>query len=118
MRRFIQESRRKRREDLAARLDQARVDVRLITDHIVDRYRPRRIYQWGSLVDGVGFQEISDIDIAIEGLPKPQDFFRLLGECEELTTFPLHLVNLEDVHPLYRRQIVEKGVLIHERPVS
>jgi predicted nucleotidyltransferase len=97
MRRFIQTSRQKRREHLAAQLERARADFRLITDHIIERYRPERIYQWGSLVDGAGFQEISDIDVAIEGLAQPQEFFHLLGECEELTTFPLHIVNLEEI---------------------
>lgn len=118
MRRFIQSSRQERRTHLAGQLERARADFRVITNHIIERYQPEKVYQWGSLVDGTGFQEISDIDIAIEGMRRPEQFFRLLQECESLTLFPLHIVNLEDIHPLYRAQIVEKGVLIHERPVS
>ena len=35
---------------------------------IVERFAPSRVWQWGSLLDRYSFSEISDIDIAIEGL--------------------------------------------------
>ena len=31
-------------------------------------HNPRRIYQWGSLVETGHFTELSDIDIALEGI--------------------------------------------------
>jgi len=35
---------------------------------IVREYKPLRIYQWGSLLEDRHFSEISDIDIAVEGI--------------------------------------------------
>jgi predicted nucleotidyltransferase len=56
---------------LEERLEIARKDFDRIVDHIARTYRPKRIWQWGSLIDGHHFSERSDIDIAIEGIEDP-----------------------------------------------
>ena len=45
---------------LAKRLCQARADFERIVDHVWATYRPRRIWQWGSLIDDGHFSERSD----------------------------------------------------------
>jgi predicted nucleotidyltransferase len=117
MRSFIQDKRREeakqRKEDLA----KAREDFRLIVDLIIRDFNPEKIYQWGSLVDGTTFQDISDIDVAIAGISDAERFFCLYGKAQKLTRFPLHIVQLETIHPTYANDIIKKGVLIYERPL-
>ncbi len=60
------------------------------------------------------FTELSDIDIALEGITAPEDFFALLGDAKELTSFPLDIVQLEKIHPLHAQSIRKRGKLIYE----
>jgi predicted nucleotidyltransferase len=84
---------------------------------IIREFDPEKIYQWGSLVEGTSFQDISDIDVAVLGIVDAERFFRLYGMAQKLTRFPLHIVQLETIHPTYADDIIKKGVLIHERPL-
>ena len=117
LRTFIRKKRRERNEDLAVRLAQARSDFDRIVEMIINEFCPERVYQWGSLIDGKGFSEISDIDIAVEGVTEPERFARLNSKARELTSFPLHIVQLETLHPLHVSEITAKGKLIYARPL-
>jgi predicted nucleotidyltransferase len=117
MRSFIRSKRREDAEQREKNLAQAREDFRSIVDMIIADFNPDTIYQWGSLVAGDTFQDISDIDVAVAGIADAERFFRLYGRAQELTRFPLHIVQLETIHPTYAGDIVEKGVLIYERPL-
>lgn len=77
--------------------------------------RVGKVWQWGSLLDRGRFSEISDIDVAVEGLPGPEAYFELLGTLAELTDFPVDLVELEKAHEADARAIRERGRLVHER---
>lgn len=74
---------------------------------IVRDYKPLRIYQWGSLLEDRHFSEISDIDIAVEGITD--------ADAEQLTCFPLDIVAIEHVHPAYAEHIRRRGRIVHER---
>lgn len=89
----------------------------MIVDLIIKDFEPEKIYQWGSLVKCSTFQEISDIDVAVSGISDARQFFRLYGMAQKLTRFPLHIVQLETIHPSYATDITSKGVLIYERPL-
>jgi predicted nucleotidyltransferase len=82
---------------------------------LIAKYRPSRIYQWGSLLDRRRFWERSDIDIAIEGILKPSEFFELYGEADRLASLPLHLVALESIEPEYAETIRIQGRLVYDR---
>ena len=82
---------------------------------IAEQVNPRRIYQWGSLLDRSRFSEISDIDIAVEGLSGPAEFFRTLGIAMERTTLPVDVIELEKVPHDVAEQIRTRGALVHER---
>ncbi len=41
------------------------------------------------------FSEISDIDIALEGLSGPEEYFAILGDAMFMTSFPLDIIELE-----------------------
>ena len=79
---------------------------------------PRRIYQWGSLLDRSRFSEISDLDIAVEGLNGPAEFFQVLGIAMNGTTLPVDVVELEKVPVDVAERIRTRGLMVHERSDS
>lgn len=101
------------RASLAA---QAKKDFASIVELLIHKYGPKRIYQWGSLVEGVDFTEYSDIDIAVEGIKTAEDFFSMTGDAMKLTRFPLDIVELEKIEPQFAEDIIEKGKIVYERP--
>jgi predicted nucleotidyltransferase len=114
-RRAIEERERKRKEANKRLFEQATRDCEAIISMIKERYNPKRIYQWGSLLNKAKFDEMSDIDIAVEGLGPAEKFFALYGDAEKMTDFSLDLVELEKVHPLDMDSIRLHGRLVYER---
>lgn len=112
---FQREKERRRRARIDARFEQATRDARTIIAAIVEQVNPRRIYQWGSLLDRSRFSEISDIDIAVEGLSGPAEFFRTLGIATDGTTLPVDVIELEKVPEDIAERIRSRGALVHER---
>lgn len=96
------------------RWEEADRDARKILDQCI-RSRPKRIFQWGSVLYPERFREWSDIDFALEGLEDPGTIFRLQAECEAMTRFPVHLVEIERIEPEYAESIRENGRIIYER---
>lgn len=85
-----------RRERLRRRLQAAQRDAARIISTIAGEYRPRRIYQWGSLVHTERFREISDIDIAIEGMPcDERTLARIRAMAESMSDLHVDLVVME-----------------------
>ena len=82
----------------------------------IEKYNPRRIYVWGSLLRPESFDENSDIDIAVEKVGSAEKFFALAGDALNLAEFPLNLVELDKIDPLDRQTIITKGKLVYERP--
>jgi predicted nucleotidyltransferase len=115
IRAYVRASRSRKRLDLAARLLAARRDCDAIVHAISREYAPVRIYQWGSLVDERHFSEMSDIDIALEGITDPATLSALRGAAEKLTKFPLDIVAIEHVHPAYADYIRRHGKIVYER---
>jgi len=78
-RRFLKDKQDRIRTKNLTLLAQARKDFDKIVKMLIKKYRPRRIYQWGSLLNENDFSEISDIDIAIEGDYSAEEFFVYMG---------------------------------------
>ncbi len=112
---FQKKKRLASQEKLALRHQRALNDFQQIVDMIVNKYKPKKIYQWGSLLNKDQFSEISDIDIAVEGMPDAQSYFNMLADAEKLTSFPLDIVEMESIHELHKNMIIQKGVLVYER---
>lgn len=104
-----------RRIRLLGAAAEAQQDFGRICEMLVSKYRPRRIYQWGSLLQPDRFQEISDIDIAIEGLGAPLEGLHALDDACRLTRFPVDLVEMERIHPAHAKTIRNEGKLVYER---
>ncbi len=115
VREFVRRRAARRKKQLEERLAEARRDFEVIVERIVRDFHPLRVYQWGSLLDDKRFSEISDIDIAVEGLSDPLAGLRAAAEAERLTSFPVDLVELERIDPLHAQSIREKGRLVYER---
>lgn len=115
-RRFFDEKALRRARALDERFAAATVDARSIVSMLERDYRPTRIWQWGSLLDRSRFSEISDIDIAVEGIADTETFFELFGKAFALTDFPLDLVELERIEPIHADSIRRNGRLAYERP--
>lgn len=96
-----------------ARCEAARSLLPQLTRHLVQRFGARRVWVFGSLVEG-GFHERSDIDLAVEGLPPGAALFRAAVELDEMASpFDVDLVPLEDARPAMRARIFERGEILH-----
>ncbi len=115
IRAFVRARQSRKKRDLAVRLKAARRDCDAIVSAIAREHKPLRIYQWGSLVNDRHFSEMSDIDIAVEGITDPAALSDLRGAAEKLTHFPLDIVAIEHVHPAYADHIRRRGRIVYER---
>ena len=115
VRAFLADRERRRRAKIDERYARATRDAQVIVSEIAVQVNPRRIYQWGSLLNRKRFSEISDLDIAIEGLNGPAEFFQVLGIAMNATTLPVDVIELEKVPAETAERIRKWGVLVHER---
>jgi len=114
-RQFVQEKQARMVWERHQRFEKAWNDFDNIVALLIKRYDLKQIYQWGSLLNEKYFSEISDIDIAVEGVKSAEQYFQMIGEAMELTDFPLDLVDIEKVDPVYAEGIRKRGRLIYER---
>ena len=110
---FLSRRERVRQERLDARFRAAWRDFDRIVSYIAAEHRPKGIWQWGSLLDRRKFSDISDLDIAIEGLGSASELFQIVARAEELTDFPLDIVELEKIAPEFRELVKRKGRLVY-----
>jgi predicted nucleotidyltransferase len=112
---YVRACKDRRKLELAARLKAARRDFDAVVATIVREYEPVRIYQWGSLLEDRDFSELSDIDIAVEGIKDPAALSGLRSRAERLSDFPLDIVAIERIHPAYAEHIRRRGRIVYER---
>jgi predicted nucleotidyltransferase len=118
VREFLRDKQNRRKNRLAQRLEQAQQDARRIIEHLGRAYSPSRIYQWGSLVETRNFSEISDIDIGVEGLTGPEQYFAMLGDVMEMSGFPVDLLELDKLDKATADSIRRRGRVVYERPAA
>ena len=110
---FLEKREAERRELLDERFGIAWEAFRAVVSMIQADFEPARVWQWGSLLERSRFSEISDIDIAVEGLGAVDRFFRLVEKAETLTDFPLDIVELERLEPEFAHLIRTRGRIVH-----
>ncbi|WP_017293680.1 nucleotidyltransferase family protein [Geminocystis herdmanii] len=91
---------------------QAQQDAEYIIMMIINKYTPKRIIQWGSVLESKHFSEASDIDIAVEGI-NSIEFMRLLKEAEDMTNFSLDLIRWENVDGSFQKILLRKGKIVY-----
>lgn len=114
----IKENLRKRemlkKKSLRDRFEEASRDFEKIVRMIIDKYGPKKIVQWGSLLHPDQFDAHSDIDIALEGISDAETYFALIGDAMALTRLPLDIVQLEKIEPEFAELILLKGKIVYE----
>lgn len=115
MREFIRQKAARRKDRNMRNWRRAAEDAARIISMITREFDPLAVYQWGSVLNAEHFSEISDIDIAVAGLDSAEAFFALVARAEELTDFPLDIVQLEHVEPEYANLIRTYGRCVYMR---
>ena len=115
VRAFVEAKEQRRNKILDERFERAIRDFQSIVARIISEVDPERIYQWGSLLDRNRFSEISDIDVALEGLRGPEAYFKALGIAIECTGLPVDVVEIEKVPPDVADRIRTRGRIVYER---
>ena len=82
---------------------------------LIEKYHPTRIIQWGSILRPERFSEISDIDIAVEGIDDMETWSKMERDLETALSFPLDLVRFDRLHPEHQKQILMRGEVVYER---
>jgi predicted nucleotidyltransferase len=95
--------------------ERACTDFARIVDMAIREFQPRRILQWGSLLELDDFDENSDIDMAVEGLVDARKFLDLLGKAIDMTDFPVDLVEWEKLDQDSRESIQRRARVVYER---
>lgn len=115
VRAFLKEKEERRQARIDALFERATREAEAIIAQIARELKPRRIYQWGSLLDRARFTEISDIDIAVEGLRGPEEFFRAVGIALDGATVHVDVVEMEKLRTDVAEYIRRWGKVVHER---
>ncbi len=113
--------RRREQERCRANLElwrRAKADSDAIVAHLIRTYRPRRILQWGSILEPERFTPRSDIDLAIEGIADASTYFAILGDILKMTEFRVDLVQMEKIAAEFADLIREKSVVLYELPTK
>jgi len=80
---------------------------------LLKKYAPSRIVLFGSLTGIDNFRLTSDIDIAVEGIPKSQ-FFQAYADLLMNLDIPIDLKPLEDLEGAILDRIAKEGRLLYE----
>ena len=89
----------------------ARVDLPKAIENL-RHYGAKRILLYGSLCRAGQFQQNSDIDLVVEGIP-PHHFIRAASDLMMTMDWPIDLKPFEDLDDLFREKIIKKGDLIY-----
>lgn len=97
-------------EGWAQRRERAWVSARQAAEVLRSHFGAETVLAFGSLVRGGTFDERSDVDLAVKGVP-PRDFFRAsAAAAAAISEFELDLIDLDDCSPLIGEQVRQEGV--------
>ena len=102
---------RERHDRLARRREAAWAAARRIAVLLRTRYAATQVIAFGSLVHPERFDERSDIDLAVAGIPAEM-FFKAWAAAGAECTFSLDLIDLRDCSPALRELIEQEGVTL------
>lgn len=75
-----------------------------------ERFGARKVAVFGSLASNIGFSELSDIDLAVWGVPK-DEYYKAVAVVTGLSTrFKIDLVDFESCRKSIKNAILEFGV--------
>ncbi|SHI81841.1 nucleotidyltransferase family protein [Desulfofundulus thermosubterraneus] len=113
------EARVRRKKQMDARARQALSAARSLAGLLAEDPAVVRVWLFGSLALYLKgqreYRADSDIDLAVEGLPAER-FFPVLSLLNEKSPRPVDLVDISACSPSVRQSIIERGLLLYERP--
>jgi predicted nucleotidyltransferase len=90
-----------------------RKEAKRLTQLLVKKgYRFKRLYLFGSVIEGKPFAPWSDIDLAIEGLKKDL-FFKVYAFLLKNARFPVDLKPFEEIDKTIKEKINREGEIIY-----
>lgn len=92
-----------------ARRARAWQDARAAAEILYTRFGATQVFAFGSLTRAGMYDERSDIDLAVSGIPASR-FFRASAEAAAVCQFELDLIDLTDCSPTLRDEILQTGV--------
>lgn len=92
----------------------AKKTAETVSQYIIKRFKPERLWLYGSILNEDRFSMISDIDIATEGI-EWDIFFKMVSECEKLTDLKLDIIDIESIPEIRKEKILRTGRLIYEK---
>jgi len=107
---------RRRWQDEARELDKryakARRVARMAADLLREGFGATRVILFGSLAHGLWYSEISDIDLACEGLAS-ETYLLAVARLQDISDeFKFDLVPLESCRPDLREAILKEGLYV------
>lgn len=102
-------------EECRVRTADAWTVVQKLASMLVSDYGVRRVWVFGSLTSGE-FGSHSDIDLAVEGLPRTKLFAAGAALERIAERFSVDLVPLEDASPLLRERVLQEGKEVARGP--
>lgn len=97
-----------KRKECANLREQAEQEAQALANILYTRYSASNVYLFGSLLEEGRFNENSDIDLAVEGLPG-SIFFEAVGELLLRSKFRLNLIPLRNCPESFRKKIITTG---------
>jgi predicted nucleotidyltransferase len=94
----------------------ARQDLEKIIDLLVTEFKVKKIILFGSLVKG-NFSAESDIDLAVEGIPK-SDYFSVLARINSMSERWIDLKPLEALEPHFLKRVLQTGECLYASDIS
>jgi len=108
-----------RRDEEAARRREGRrrealASARRCSEILIKQFNARRVYVFGSVLDPTRFNEASDIDLAVEGLPPDRTYWRALADLwpELPVGMKVDLIPVEQASPALVSRILSHGELL------
>ncbi len=89
-------------------------EARRLSQRLVEDFSVESVYLFGSLVWSNVHAPETDIDLAVSGLPSER-YLEAVGYLERESTFPVDLVDLNNVPDRLRQRILAEGKKLNER---
>ena len=106
------QKRQKEQQEYNQKLAQeARKNLPPVIDYLKENFPITKIILFGSLVKGK-FQETSDIDLAVAGIP-PESFFQALGKVNLISARWIDLKPIEDLEPHFLKRVLQTGECLY-----
>lgn len=103
-----QEQQKRYNQQLA---QQARQDLQKVVDLLLDEYNVTQIILFGSLCKGT-FNQESDIDLAVAGIPAPE-YFHVLAQVNSISQRWIDLKPLEELEPHFKKRVLQTGEYLY-----